>query len=191
VRNLAYNIAKKLLHATGDSRKIVPVLNWAPYFHSFIHSCPYSPFVGPSTLLQFRHRFYTDGRTPWMSDQPVSRLLPTHRQHKHGVNAHTDINALTGIRTHYHNVRASEDSSCCTYRGYCDRQLTTMVRSNMEVCVYSSTYSQSGNLVAMSGRLHSPNSPAPGKQTSVPIGSVAGWNQECSLKSQHHCMKIQ
>jgi hypothetical protein len=33
------------------------------------------PFVG----LQFHNLFYTDGRTPWTSDQPVARPLPTHR----------------------------------------------------------------------------------------------------------------
>jgi hypothetical protein len=37
------------------------------------------PFVGPWPFLQFRNPFYTDGRTPWTSDQPVGRLLPIHR----------------------------------------------------------------------------------------------------------------
>jgi hypothetical protein len=37
------------------------------------------PFVGPWPLLQFHNLFYTDGRTPWTSDQPVARPLPTHR----------------------------------------------------------------------------------------------------------------
>jgi hypothetical protein len=37
------------------------------------------PFIGPWPLLQFRNLFYTDGRTPWTSDQPVARPLPTHR----------------------------------------------------------------------------------------------------------------
>jgi hypothetical protein len=35
------------------------------------------PFVGPWPLLQFNNLFYTDGRTPWTSDQPVARPLPT------------------------------------------------------------------------------------------------------------------
>jgi hypothetical protein len=30
-------------------------------------------------LRHFRNHFYTDGRTPWTSDQPVARPLPTHR----------------------------------------------------------------------------------------------------------------
>jgi hypothetical protein len=34
--------------------------------------------VGP-WLLQFRNNFYTDGRTPWTSDQPIARPVPIHR----------------------------------------------------------------------------------------------------------------
>jgi hypothetical protein len=34
---------------------------------------------GPRPLIQFRNHFFTDGRTPWTSDQPVARLLPKHR----------------------------------------------------------------------------------------------------------------
>jgi hypothetical protein len=36
-------------------------------------------FVGLWPLLQFCSLFYTDGRTPWTSDQPVTRPLLTHR----------------------------------------------------------------------------------------------------------------
>jgi hypothetical protein len=47
---------------------------------SFIHSSmALQPFVRPWSLLQFRNLFYTDGRPPWTSDQPVTRPLPTHR----------------------------------------------------------------------------------------------------------------
>jgi hypothetical protein len=58
------------------------------YDHSFIHSwMALQPFFGPWPLLQFRNLFYTDGRTPWTSDQTVTRPLPTHRttqtQNKH------------------------------------------------------------------------------------------------------------
>jgi hypothetical protein len=48
--------------------------------HSFIHSSmALQPFVGPWRLLQFRNLFYTDDRTPWTSDQPIARPLPTRR----------------------------------------------------------------------------------------------------------------
>jgi hypothetical protein len=57
-------------------------------------------FVGPWPLLHFHNLCYTDGRTPRTSDQPVARPLPTHtQQHKHRINAHTDIHALSGIQT--------------------------------------------------------------------------------------------
>jgi hypothetical protein len=46
---------------------------------SLIHSSmALQPFIGPWPLPQFRNNFYTDGRTPWTSDQPVARPLPTH-----------------------------------------------------------------------------------------------------------------
>jgi hypothetical protein len=44
---------------------------------------------------------YTLGRTPWTGNQPVARPLPTDR-------THTDIQALSGIRTHDSSVRMSE-----------------------------------------------------------------------------------
>jgi hypothetical protein len=37
------------------------------------------PLVGSSPLLQFRNLFNADGRTPWTSDQPVTRPLPIRR----------------------------------------------------------------------------------------------------------------
>jgi hypothetical protein len=63
---------------------------------------------------------YTVGRTPWTGDQPVARLLPTHRTTQ-TQNKFTDIHALSGIRTDDSSVRASEDSSCLRLRGHCDR----------------------------------------------------------------------
>jgi hypothetical protein len=53
------------------------VLLWfTSVFHS---SMALQPFVGPWPLLQFPNLFFTDGRTPLTSDQPVARPLPTHR----------------------------------------------------------------------------------------------------------------
>jgi hypothetical protein len=68
---------------------------------------------------------FTDGRTPWTSDQLVSRPLPKHRtiqtqnKHIHTSNTH----ALCGIRTQDPGFRASEDSSCLRLLGYRDRKL--------------------------------------------------------------------
>jgi hypothetical protein len=54
----------------------VNAANVVPFIHS---SMALQLFVGPGPLLQFRNLFYTDGRTPWTSDQSVARPLPTHR----------------------------------------------------------------------------------------------------------------
>jgi hypothetical protein len=49
------------------------------YIYMYIFSMALQPFVGPWPLLQFRNIFYTDGKTPWTSNQPIARPLPTHR----------------------------------------------------------------------------------------------------------------
>jgi hypothetical protein len=73
-------------------------------------------FVGPWPLIQFRNHFYTDGRTPWTSDQPVARPLPTHRTQTHNKSTHR-YPCLEWDPS----VRASEDSSCLRSRGHRDR----------------------------------------------------------------------
>jgi hypothetical protein len=88
----------------------------------YLFSLALQPPLGPGLCFQF-HDHFTDGRTPWTSDQPVARLLPKHRttqtQNKH---MHTrNIHALCGIRTHDPSFRASEDSTWLRPLGYCDR----------------------------------------------------------------------
>jgi hypothetical protein len=71
--------------------------------------------------LQFPDLF-TIGRTPWNSDQLVSRPLLKHMTTQTQKNIHTpNIYALSEIRTHDHSVRASEDSSCLGPLDYRDR----------------------------------------------------------------------
>jgi hypothetical protein len=89
------------------------------------------PFVGPWPLLQFRNHFYTDGRTPWMSDQPVTRPLPTHRStqtQNTGIHRHP----MCGIRTHDPSVWACEDSLCLWPRGLCNRQIKLILKEIMK-----------------------------------------------------------
>jgi hypothetical protein len=78
---------------------------------------------GPWPLIQFRNHFYTDGRTPWTSDQPVARPLPKHTtKQTQNKRIHTpNIHASSRNRAHDPSGRASEDSSCLRPRGYCDR----------------------------------------------------------------------
>jgi hypothetical protein len=56
-------------------------------------------------------------------------LLPTHRTTQHIINAHTNINALSGIRTQDPRVRASEDNLCLRPRGHCDRLIIKLLYS--------------------------------------------------------------
>jgi hypothetical protein len=52
-------------------------------------------------------------------------------QHKQKKRIHTpNIHAVSGIRTHHHSVRASEDSSCLRPLSYRDRS-TSMLLSNI------------------------------------------------------------
>jgi hypothetical protein len=44
-------------------------------------------------------------------------------QHKHKINADTNIHVLNGIRTHDPSVRASEDSLCLSLRGHYDQPI--------------------------------------------------------------------
>jgi hypothetical protein len=77
------------------------------------------PFVGAWPLLQFHNLFYTVGRVPWASDQPVARPLPTHRTTQ-THNKHTQTSMpFSGIQTRDPSVRASD----LRRRGHCDRLL--------------------------------------------------------------------
>jgi hypothetical protein len=75
------------------------------------------PFVGPWPILYFRNLFTQSvgllGRGISMSQ---GLYLQT-GQHKHRINAHTDIHASSGIEDHDPSFRASEDSSCLRLRG--------------------------------------------------------------------------
>jgi hypothetical protein len=62
---------------------VIPQLHIVQNF-SFHFSCisGSTAFAGPWPLLQFRNLFYTVGRTPWTSDESVTRPLPIHRTTK-------------------------------------------------------------------------------------------------------------
>jgi hypothetical protein len=63
---------------------------------------------------------FTDGRSLGRGiSSSQGRDLYT-GQHKHRINAHTDIHALCGIRIHDPGFRASEDSTCLRPLGYRD-----------------------------------------------------------------------
>jgi hypothetical protein len=74
---------------------------------AFFFSLALQPPWALASAFQF-HDHFTDGRTPWTSDQLVARLYLNTGQHKHTPNMH----ALCGIRTHDPSFRVSEESSC-------------------------------------------------------------------------------
>jgi hypothetical protein len=79
-------------------------------FPSFIHQWLSSPLLGSglffSLVIFFTQTVGLIGQ--WISPSQ-GRYLHT-EQHKHRINAHTDIHAFSGIGTHDPSVRASEDN---------------------------------------------------------------------------------
>jgi hypothetical protein len=91
-------------------------------FYFFFFNGSSSPFRAQASY-SVPKSFFTGGRTPWTSDQPIAWPLPTHRKTQtQNKRIHTrNIHALSGIWTHDPSVRASEDSSCLRPRCCCDR----------------------------------------------------------------------
>jgi hypothetical protein len=97
---------------------------------NYFFSLALQPPWALASAIQF-HDHFTDGRTPWTSDQLVARPLPKHRttqtQNKH---IHTpNIHALCGIRNNDPSFRASEESSYLRSLGYCDRHKFLNIRT--------------------------------------------------------------
>jgi hypothetical protein len=89
--------------------------------HSFIHQWLYSPLLDPGLFFSFVIFItQTVGLLGRVISPSQGRYLDT-GHHKHRLNVHTDIHALSGIRTHDPSIRASEDSSCLRWRGHCHR----------------------------------------------------------------------
>jgi hypothetical protein len=110
----SFNLHAYLLHTLISS-----------FIHSFIHQWLYGPF-GPWPWARARVFsfviFFTEtvGLLGRMISPSQCHYLHT-GQHKHRINAHTNIHALSGILTHDPSVRASEDSSCLRPPGHCYR----------------------------------------------------------------------
>jgi hypothetical protein len=88
------------------------------YSFRFIHQLLYSPLLGPGLFFSsVIFSTQTVGLLGRVINPSQGRYLHT-GQHKHRINAHTDVHALSGIRTHDPSVRASEDSQniVCTIK---------------------------------------------------------------------------
>jgi hypothetical protein len=106
------------------------------FIHSFIHQWLYSTLLGPGLFFSFViFLTQTVGLLGWGISPSQGRYLHT-GQHRHRINGHTDIHALSGIRTDDPNVRASEDSSCLTPLCYCEgHQLLINEPFVMQICM--------------------------------------------------------
>jgi hypothetical protein len=84
---------------------------------SFIHQWLYNSLLGPglffSSVIISTQTVGLRGRGICPSQGRYLHI----EQHKHRINSHTDIDALSAIRTHYPSVQASEDNSCLRPRG--------------------------------------------------------------------------
>jgi hypothetical protein len=113
------NIVHKVKQVKMPKLKIICTGEFWIFFSPFFSLALQPPWALASDF-QF-HDNFTDGRTPWTSDQLVARPLLKHRttqtQNKHIPNIH----ALCGIRTHDPGFRASGDSTCLRPLGYRDR----------------------------------------------------------------------
>jgi hypothetical protein len=88
--------------------------------YSLAESVPLIPLLCRSLFFHFDH--FTDGRTPWTSDQLVARPLPKHRTTQ-TQNKHIPIiYASCGIRTHDPGFRTNEDSTFLRAFGYRERR---------------------------------------------------------------------
>jgi hypothetical protein len=96
-------------------------MEWISHLLIFFSLALQPPWALASNFQFYDH--FTDGKTPWASDQLVAKPLPKHRttqtQNKH---IHIpNIHALCGILTHNHGFWASKDSICLRPPGYRDR----------------------------------------------------------------------
>jgi hypothetical protein len=90
------------------------------FTHSFIHEWLYSPLLGADLFFSFVIFLYR--RQDSLDGGSARRKAATYTQNNTNIEqTHTDIHALSEIRTHDPSVRASEDSSCPRPRGHCDR----------------------------------------------------------------------
>jgi hypothetical protein len=129
------------------SRKEVPNID-SVHRSLFFFFNGFSSSFSAQASYSVPYSFFTDGRAPWASDQPVARPLPKRRTTQtQNKRIHTpNIHALSGIRTHDPSFRASEDSSCLRPRDHCDRHrflyasiIITLQSSSHSVHIYIRT----------------------------------------------------
>jgi hypothetical protein len=84
----------------------------------------HSPLLGPGLFFSFVVTFTQTVGLLGRAINPSQGLYLHRTAQSHNKHTHTDIHALSGIRTHDPSVREGEDSSCSRQRGHCDRLLS-------------------------------------------------------------------
>jgi hypothetical protein len=123
----------------GEWRKLH--LNFIFYLFISIPLIPY--FYGDEVFIFFFFGSYIIGRIPWTSDRLVARLLPKDNTTQIQNNdTHTKHPCAKLDSSHYHCLRASEDSSCLTLLCYRNRPiLITIINLRIEMSeTYICTY---------------------------------------------------
>jgi hypothetical protein len=95
------------------------------------------PFVGPCPLLQFRNLLTQTVELLGRLISPLQGRYLHAGQHKHRMNARTNIHALNRIRNHDPSVRASKDSSCPRRRSHYDRLTHNLVNIYFNIVLSS------------------------------------------------------
>jgi hypothetical protein len=109
---------------SGRARKIYFPIHkfWAVnVIFSFIHQWLYSLLLDLGRFISFLIHIQTVGLLGRGISPSQGCYLHT-GQHKHKINAHTNIHAFSGIRTHDPSLQAGEDCSCLRPRGHYDRK---------------------------------------------------------------------
>jgi hypothetical protein len=92
------------------------------------------PFVGPWPLFQLLD-FYTVGRSPWTSDQPVARPLPAHRttqtQNKRTQTPMPRVGFEPTIPVFERAKAVHALDRAATVSGRC---ITTVIKSRKKIC---------------------------------------------------------
>jgi hypothetical protein len=130
---------------------------WKLECSSFIHQWLYSPLLGPGLFFSFVIFFVQTVRLLGRGISPSQGCYLHTGQHKHRINAYTDIHGLGGIRTHDRSVRAKEDSSWLRPRCHCDRQKALLHIQTYPGNQSSQSYSgkiRTQHCNTLQGRLH-------------------------------------
>jgi hypothetical protein len=111
------------------------------------------PDSEPMRLIQFRNHFSHTVGWVWRVISPAQGRYLYTGQHKHTINARTDIHAFNRIRTHDLSVRANEYNSCLTPRIHCNRPANIYITQSERAIAQVGFPPRRPGFAAVSGKL--------------------------------------